>query len=241
MNEGDGQGSTEGEIVPYSNPKELAELMDQPYLRIAETITGMLKVGKFGILQSSGRILQGAIQGKFVKQFAQEIRMLADEGKIKDDYTDKYGFQSLTELLNFIDSEAPDEERLNAIKGLFFNIISIDSLPENELKNYQLFQIAKKLSAPHVIILKAAYERYKRNPDSGISSADVWFRTIANDIGHKNKYLIMSEDQNLIDLFLLTDRIHSDGSGVEPRNCRLTDLGIEFCEGLEAGEELIKS
>ena len=231
----------EGEIVPYTNPKDLAEFIQQPNLKIAEAITGGLAIGSKGLAQAAGRIVQGAIKGKGMQQFSKELRKLSKEGKIKDDYANnKHGFQSFCELLDFIDSEAPDDERLRAVKAMFFNLISVDSNAGEETLNYKLFLLSKQLKATQLAILDSVYKIFLRHPDGFSGLADEWFKEVASTMGHGVKSLVESEEKALEDFKLISSRIHSDRSGINPQNCRLTDLGIKFCEKMVEYDKAIK-
>lgn len=74
----------------------------------------------------TGYIVQGILKGKLYQQVAQEIKELRAKGKIPADFADegkhKYGFKSWVELLTIIDEEAPDADRLEALKAMFYSI-----------------------------------------------------------------------------------------------------------------------
>ena len=223
------------ELIPFRDPEALAKFMDQPLPTIAAAITGALSSGYSDAILIGGRLIQAVLKGKLHQQVAREIRELIEKGKIKEDYANsKYGFKSLVELLEFIDSEVPDEDRLRAVKAMFFAVNAADTKEGEELINYQLFQISKKLSGGQLLVLKATYDLHKEGAFStgSISDATGWFRSIASKVGHNLTALIQKEELVLISNSLITDRLYSDRSGVNTTNARLTDLGVRLCEVL---------
>jgi hypothetical protein len=217
----------------YHDPKLLAEFMDQPKVKIAEAITGALALGTGEAIQLGARVIQSVIKGTLFKQLGREIKDLIEAGKIKEDYAnEKYSFQSLADILQFIDSEAPDEDRFLAIKALFFSIISIDATEGEKVLNYQLFKIAMGLSAGQLLILKISYDLRKNNENIG-SSKDDWLTLIAKKAGHNLKALIEDDEIILIEKHLISPRLWNDKSGVDTTNARLTDLGIKLSSNLE--------
>lgn len=224
----------EGELVPYTKAGDISKFLEQPMPSIAEAITGALTSDKSELLGSLGRIAQGAIKGKGREQFGKEFEELRQRGAIKEDITEtKYGFQSFAELLRFIDDECPDPERMRAVKTMFFSLISVDTAPGDEALSYKLFLLSKKLTATQLAIMAAIYKLYMSKPGhQHEGGADLWLSDVAKAMGHGIKALVESEEKTLEDCVLITARRHSDRSGINERNHRLTDLGIKFCEHL---------
>jgi len=224
-----------GKVVPYRDAKSLSEFMDQPRVKIAEAITGALAMGKRDAILVGGRIIQGALKGDMMRQVSREIEDLVEKGKIKEDYANtKYGFSSLSELLEFIDREIPDEDKFNAIKIMFFSIVHADIKEGEQIQNYQLLQLVKKLTSSQLLILKVAYDFKKVGVyEDAAESASGWLSKISERIGHNIPSLIERDEEILIKEKLISDRILSDRSGVRPQNARLTDLGLKLCENME--------
>lgn len=219
------------EVIPYENPKALAEFLNQPQVKIAELVTGALSLGSSEAILISGRLVQGALKGNLMKQVGREIQDLIKKGRISEDYANsKYGFQTLAELLAFIDSEAPDEDRFNAVKGLFYAIIDKES-KGSEILKYQLFQIAKKLNSSQLLTLKASYEM--KTEKSTPSSAESWRVTVAQKIGHNSPGLVWNDEVALEQEKLIGSTTFSDNSGIRnAESARLTDLGIKLVESI---------
>jgi len=222
------------------NADALSEFLDKPAMHIAETVTGALAEGMKGVAASAGRLVQGALKFQLLTQFGREINYFRERGKIRNDFAkDKYGFQSWVELISIIDSEAPDEDRLKAMKATFFAINQINQSDGEKIAAYQLFRIAKRLTSGQILILKAAYELSEGNTfPRGAMNTDVWLRKIAEHLGHGLVSLIEHEDKALTDYHLLNRRsVDGPGSGTDGTNARLTDLGLKLCGIIDDYEE----
>jgi hypothetical protein len=233
--------SSDTKIIPYYDSKLLVEFLEQPKIKIIEALTGAFSLGKGDAIMMGGRILQAVFKGNAYQQLAREIKLLIDKGKIKEDYVEtKFGFKSLTEMLEFIDKEMPDEDRLTAVRAIFYSIVSKSSvLPGQEILKYQLFQIVKKLTTSQLLILGISYQLYKDGPKPKTIAYGFghdrtsWLRIISERIGHKLPSLIKNDEEVLVNYNLIGDVISSDSGGMRYLNARLTDLGIELCKNLE--------
>lgn len=226
----------EVQIIPYNDPKELEQFLNQPNVKIAEALTGLLSLGKSDVIQVGGRLVQAVLKKQAFTQLGREIKQLTERGKIKEDYANtRYGFQSLSDTLTFIDSEAPDQDRLMAVKSMFYNAISIDTNKSDELLKYQLLKLTMKLEASQLLLLKVSYDLYKQGKttsESGLSSnIESWFILMAKALGHGVTALVLTDEAVLMDNHLLNQ--HTSGGGIHVHNYRLTDLGIKLCQYLE--------
>jgi len=229
----------EDKIIPYQDPKALAEFLDQPQVKIAEFVTGALSMGKSEAVLIGGRLVQGALKANLMKQLGREIKFLIEKGKIKEDYANKkYAFQTLAELLAFIDSEVPDEDRFKAVKALFYSLINKDTQSGSEILHYQLFQISKKLSSSQLLTLRASYELKKKGETP--TSADSWRISVAQEAGHNSVGLIMNDEVVLVEQKLIGETTYADGSGIRNNaTARLTDLGIKLVELIAKYEDFV--
>lgn len=217
------------EIIPYKNQKELADFLKQPQIKIAEFVTGALAIGRAEVMLTGGRLVQGALKGHLMKQVGREIQGLIEKGKIEEDYvTKKYAFQTLGELLQFIDSEVPDEDRFRAVKALFYSIIDKEASGK-EIARYQLFKISQKLNSSQLLTLKATYALRKRG--EAPTSAETWRLSVAREVGHNLTGLVMNDEATLVKENLIGETIHQDKSGIRNSdNTRLTDLGVKLID-----------
>jgi len=74
---------SEKEIIPYQNPKDLAQFLDRPEIKIAELVAGALALGKSEAILVGGRLIQGALKGNLMKQVGREIISLQKKGALK--------------------------------------------------------------------------------------------------------------------------------------------------------------
>jgi hypothetical protein len=217
------------------NANELTKFLDQPALYIAETVTGALAEGMNGVALSAGRLVQGALKVQLLTQVAREIKYFQEKGKIKEDYAeDKYGFQTWVELLEIVDAEAPDEDKLKALKAMFLAVNRINTTDGDKIANYQLFQLAKKLSSGQLLILRAAYRQHleaRFNP--GLIAREEWCRRIALQLGHSIISLIAHDENILVEYRLINP---PQGDVTEGMNARLTDLAMRLCQNIATYE-----
>ena len=140
----------------FANPnKELvADFLEQPVGVVTEMITGMLIAGPAAWAGSAGKLVQAAFKARFFRQFAVEVEELRKKGRIADDWPEqKCGFQTWVELMVAIDEDSPDEERLDAMKAMFFGVNQVGTADGERILSYQLFQIAKKLTSGELLVL----------------------------------------------------------------------------------------
>jgi hypothetical protein len=225
-----------GEDIPPRDPQLLNQFLQEPFEKIAAAMTGALSAGRTDAVLMGGRIVQAALKGRALQQVSREIRDLIKKGQIKEDYaSSKNGFKSLEELLMFIDSEAPDEDRLKAVKAMFVAINSVGAKEGDQVLNYALLHLAKKLSASQLMLLKISYDLYKSGTLTTTNVTDFrrWSEIVAGNIGHGVLGLINQDSAALEGHGLLTPRTWGDGSGVNHTNARLTDLAVRFCQYVE--------
>ncbi len=235
------------DVLLPENTSELARLMDEPTTAIAEIITGAFAAGPKAWMVIGGRIVQGMLKAKLFQQVSQEIKELREKGKIRDDFADekknKYGFTSWVQLLTVIDEEAPDADRLEAMKAMFFGINRVNASDGDRIAAYQLFQIAKKLTGGQLLYLKVCYAMYKKSSFStgfGVGIME-WLRKVGKQLGHEVMGLLERDDDSLVENGLLTPRLPSDNNKVMENDARLTPLGVVFCQNIETYQVAIST
>jgi hypothetical protein len=225
------------DAILSQNADELAKFMDQPMSAIAESVTGWLAAGPKSWTVMTGHIVQAILKGKMLEQVSREIKELREKGKIPDDYADKkYGGQSWVELLKTIDEETPDQDKLDALKAMFYSVNKIGIEDGERILNYQLFQIAKRLTSGQLMLLKVVDESRKTDefPKQGDAQLSVkaWGERMAASLGHKLTYLVLKDEPALVEQGLLEPRNVQNTYFVFSRNARITDLGVLFCENI---------
>lgn len=221
------------DAILSQNAGELAKFMDEPLSAIAETITGLLATGPKAWMPMTGRIVQGFLKGRQFEQVSREIKELREKGKIPEDFAEKkYGFQSWVELLTTIDEETPDADKLDALKAMFYSVNKIGIDDAERIVNYQLFQIAKRLTSNQLLIMKVVYETLSGAHAFGVHNQQgpvPWASTVAARLKHGLSYLVLKEEAVLVHEGLIKE------SGIVQSNqdSRLTDLGVRLCENIQ--------
>lgn len=231
----------------YEDPRSLAQLLQQPTVKLAEVLTGVMAVGKQGLGVSLGRVASAALQGKMMHQVYNEVQNLIKEGKLDKDYaSSKYGFRSLVDLINFIEEETPDEDQFNAVKTFFFAVGAVDSDEKQKAYFLYLLRQVRQLSSSQLMILSISYDIHKKGDSlvkmlNGRSHGE-WLKFIAERMGHNSTALVEKEEDGLISMRLLSKRAERDQSGITDQNARLTDLGLAICKVIDeySYEELTK-
>jgi hypothetical protein len=223
------------EIVKLQDPGLLAQFFDEPRQAIAESITGALSRGPQAWIAATGRIVQGVLKAQLIPQVASEIKRLREEGKIRDDYAEtKYGFQTWVELFSVIDEETPDEDRLEALKSMFFAVNRVGVSDREQIVAYQLWQIAKRLNSGELLVLRAAHEVHKNSlltPHSN-HTFFTWSQIIGNAAGLPTG-MVTCYEPRLEEFELLTPRYGDNRQGINPEQARLSDLGMRLCTNIE--------
>jgi hypothetical protein len=149
-------------------------------------------------------------------------------------------FKHGRELLSVIDSEAPDEDRLKAIKAMFFAVNKVNGTDGEKIANYQLFQLTRKITSGQLLVLQTAYRVHKDTrygPAGTTVNVSAWLNHIATELGHGLISLIEYEEQALMQLQLITPRLApGQPYSATGSNARLTDLGLRLCENIATYE-----
>jgi hypothetical protein len=223
------------EIVRTQDSAALTEFLKDPPSVIAGALIESLSHGPSALTAPLVRIGVSALRGRALQQLANEIKELRGKGKLADDFAErKYGFQTWVELIEIIDSDAPDEDRLKALKAMFFAANKLGASEGQQVVAYQLFQIAKRLSSNELLILKSVYERFKKETQFHSNDYRQWVQAVAGSIGHSSWGLVELADKALVDSCLLTPRYGPDLSSISSPYWRLTDLGRDFCQNVES-------
>ncbi len=228
------------DIAQLQDPGVLEDFLEQPLTFIAETITGALAVGKTGVMVAGGRVVQALMKGMLFKQWSAEFRQLREAGKIPDDFAQKpYGFQTWVELMTILDEEAPDADRLRALKAMFFAVNKVNVTDAEQMSAYQLWQIAKRLGSGELHLLKVIYEHRHNNidvPSTPSITFHNWASYMANAAGHGIVGLVELHEKKLTELSLISGRPNNRPDLVLRANARLTDLGMRFYENIQTYE-----
>src|SRR3989344_7070425 len=187
--------------------------------------------------------LQG-LATRGISRLLEDYRQKKDAGKVKTEgfITDK-PVASFVDLLKFIGQDIPDEERLKALKSIFFYGIRTEATEQDEILAYEFLQTAKRLSGTEILILRANYEIAKGKVAQGITSdalsnakdhRSTWRVVVARQMGYEGmEAMVIEYEPNLESLGLISPRHEMDrlqGQFEMTQNLRLTGMGVKFCE-----------
>jgi hypothetical protein len=223
-------------IAALQDPAVIEQLLENPPAVLAELLAGWFSTGN-GFMAAAGcRIAQAAFKGEVFRQFAREFKYLREKGQIPDDFREKkYGGKSWVELLTILDEDVPDEDRLEALKAMFYSVNKVGSTAGERIAAYQLFQMAKRLTSGQLLLLKAAHARATEKefkPDASLGARG-WLEAPSRRLGHQIVGLVELDERVLIQNGLLTSRHFGDESGINDGDGRLTPLAFKFCENIE--------
>lgn len=222
------------DICSLQNATVAEQFLQEPMAVIAECVSGWLKLGAKETVVAVPRVALAALRGNAFEQFGREFDNLRRAGKIPEDYAEKkYGYSSLAELLSEIDSNPSDEDRLEALKAMFYSVNRVNATDGERIAAYQLFQLAKRLTGGQLLLLRAAELRFRSPGFSPVSDTSAWLGGVAKVMGHGILALIEQDEKVLMENNLLTGRQWGDGSGVADSNGRLTELAHKFYENIE--------
>jgi hypothetical protein len=217
-------------IIQNPDRSVIEELLEAPGAVFAALLTDLFTSGHVALFGPAVRIVQGAFKGEVYKQFGAEVRSLREKGTLRSDFEDNSsGYQTWVELLSIIDSETPDEGRLEALKAMFLATNRINASDGEKILGYQLFQIAKRLTSNELLVLKATFGLQVSNQFTAarLNQRD-WVKDVAHALGHNLSALVRHAEKVLVEAELLDPAVNFSVPGH-----RLTDLGTTFCKNIE--------
>jgi len=238
------ESGEEGIILPPGNVPTnlLGKLKANPVKTVTELAIGLGFADKKDLAKGVANVFLAAREHQLLGGLFQEAEHFQKEGKLgrDEELENKPNFmKTLVDVMRSIDGN-PDDEQFEAIKTMYFLYLSADKHEKDEAMAYALLQKLLVLTSSELLALITAYKLAgeKKGANQGPMSADLWFREIADRIGHGLKAAIEADEVKLVELMLITERVHSDRSGVSSKDYRLTDLGIALCEYLEFGKSV---
>lgn len=230
-------------IVRLQDPTVIQQLLEQPLTVIAESLAGYFSVGNGFWAAAGTRLAQAALKGRVFQQFERELRYLRDKGKIPDDFPEKkLGYQSWVELLTILDEELPDEDRLKALKAMFYAVNKVGTTDAQKILAYQLFRISAKLTSGELLLLRAVFDAYGTGTFAKSERVTLsgWATDMSNRLGHGLSALVVKDQNALVEQGLISPRIdvatgahQLQQQWVDMLHARITDLGIRFCENVK--------
>jgi len=209
-----------------------------------EGFTGLASSDRRDLILSVGHLFQSMLTGRFLNILYDEWDDLRSKGQIEEDYQETEQHRTcLKEMLDFLDSDKPDEARFSFMKKIFLMASTESVYDRDSVLPQQYMRIFRELSSAEILILSSAYEMSKKNewnPDE--AHAKNWLEKMAEHSGLGHPDLVDFYEPLLVNKKLLTPRRISDESGIlKGKNCRLTDLSQDICRFIEAYDEMSQS
>jgi hypothetical protein len=224
------------DIAHLENPSVIERILSSSRSEKTAYVSALITSGLSKYVLAGPKVALAAITVEALTDLGREVSDWIKEGKFPEDFSGRpTGYQAWVELLQEIDSNPVDAERLTAMKAMFLAANRIDAKEGESIAAYQLFQIAKNLTSGQLLLLKAMHERAMEKgftPDARLS-ADGWLDTAAKRLGHQIKGLVERDERVLIQNGLLTGRTWSDESGINDGSGRLTLMAFKFCENIQ--------
>ncbi len=213
-------------------------LIDKTIDNLIDGLTGIALSEKTDYILSASKLLKGVRNGKFLKILSDEWKELQQKGKIASDYEfDEIYYDSLAEVLDYLDKDISNQNIFNVIKNIFLK--SAIENNKNDLLPLQYIKIAKSLTEGELIVLSSIHRISKTHSlysdsEDRLDSARNYLQFVANESGLKHEALVEIHEIGLMDKKLISDRQYGNRSGVLTKpDFRLTSLGKNFCEYIE--------
>ncbi len=177
---------------------------------------------------------QPAMTAIVVGEFINDITVAIDTGKIRREKLNTYSAnQTLLQVLNIIEKDNLEEEKLQAIKRLF--LLSLQDQPEGEdagLAKY-FIAICARMPLESLLLLRAAYEMEGNpvNMQKVNQNLFSWRQEVAIVLRHGLTDYVERAEIFLIEEKLLARGSEQSGSWQSGREGgkRLTKSGFKFC------------
>lgn len=239
------QQEVRNEIVKSKAGELWEEFKKQPSTTILRIVTGVAVSDKKELILSGTKLARAFVGYQFRNQLVTEIENLIDKSKIDKGFLEEQYCQgAFFELLEAIDNDMPDKDRVTILKHLFYAII--DKETKDKYTAYTLFKLAKKLESLDILILKATYKIYlsKDKPEKEkIDSKSTWREWIAAEIGFEQDMIasIFPSEEKLEELRLIEGKPGRDENMIRPgAHFRLTSLGTRLCQYITKYEGFVK-
>ena len=204
---------------------------------LIEGITGVAASEKKELYLSVGYLLQAVRKVKFLSQLLKEWNQYRDKGRIKEDYqTSEQHYTCIQEILDFLDSDPPEEIRFDILKKIFLVAAAEKVTDRSSLLPQQYMKVCRTLSSGEIIVLSTAYKlsQILKQEYMKYNFSAMWLKKIAEESGLIHPELVEIHEEELMKKHLLSPRAYSDKSGIDVNpHFRLTSLGFNICNYIE--------
>lgn len=227
------------DIAHLENPSVIERILSRSRREVTEYIGQLLQSGVSRYALAGPKVAIKAMAIEALTDLWKEVSAWRKAGRIPEDFSGRpAGYQTWVELLQEIDSNPVDIERLRAMKAMFLAANKINATDGEAVVAYQFFQISKRLTSGELLLLRAIYDLHKAGglpKDFQISNARNWRSLMASKLGHQMSALVQQNERALAEVGLITPILMSGQlETIIPDNARLSDLGLRFCENIES-------
>ena len=229
------------DIAHLENPSVIERILSTSRKEKVEYVSALITSGLSKFVIAGPKVAFAAMTAEALTDFGREVSGWIRSERIPEDFSGRpSGYQTWVELLQEIDSNPADSERLKAMKAMFLAANSVNASDGQSILAYQLFQIAKRLNAGELLLLKAVHCSYKDYAHGartgGVQSTQEWRKAMAHRLGHQLIGLVGNDERKLVDSGLIAPWTRDDELQVPMMDARMTDLGIKFCQNIEEYE-----
>ncbi len=226
------------DIVHLESPGIIERILSRSRAEKVAYVSALLTSGLSKYALAGPKVALAAMTVEALTDFGKEVSEWIRTDKVPQDFSGRpSGYQTWVDLLQEIDSNPVDGERLKAMKAMFLAANEIKATDGQSVLAYQLFQIAKGLGSGELMLLKVAYETHKTNAwPRNVQSAHAynWRLFMANKCGHGLSALVEQTERKLAQYGLISPIVMSGNlETFKDENARLTDLGLRFCENVQ--------
>ena len=209
-----------GDIIRMQNEGAIDEFMKDPLAVVCAAVNELL-LHPSTFASTGIRVAHAALKGKMFQRLANEVKYWREKGKLPADFAEKkHGYNTWIDLLKIIDDECPDEDRLEALKAMFYAANAVSMVDGDRIVAYELFQIAKTLSSNELLVLNVLWEMTQKGWTTHQANVNVFCEHATKILGHQQTELIMLGYAQLPIKKLA-------------ENYSLTALGRKFCENIQ--------
>lgn len=207
---------------------------------ILQFLTGFFASSEKEKILSLSYLLQRGRGAGFRKALNTEYKSFQEKGKIKNDYANtEQAYSCLQEILDFIDNDAPDEIRFNAMKALFLSIATEKLSDRDDLIPAELMKICRKLDSAEIITLSSIYKIYKSGQFKTYQRAFEPTRERLEQVTVESSFKFYEITKIAAKELMEKGLIHSSEKGFarDWESFGLSRLGIELCKFIENYEK----
>ncbi len=228
------------DIAHLENPSVIERVLSRSRTEKVAYVSALLTSGLSKYALAGPKVAFAAMAVEALTDFGREVSEWIKTGRLPEDFSGRPScYQTWVELLQEIDSNPIDADRLKAMKAMFLAANSINATDGESILAYQLFQIAKRLNSGELLLLNAVFRAFKTKSfqSNALLSQNVsnWRSVLANSLGHGLSSLIRQQERALAEYNLITPIVMSGQlETIVGDPSRLSDLGIKFCENIES-------